>query len=321
MKKFYLITFLLLTAAFISKAQIQMNSSGNVSIGSSSPSSTFKLVSDGPAMFKTSGTVGYGLNFVEGYATMTTLQPYNGNYGNLGSSTRPFYKIFSSNVLQISDIRQKENIRNITGALDCILNLTGWKYDLKMEILNNGDKPIDPDLKNKLDADRKDKLGLLAQDVLQVLPEAVYYDSISDAYAVYYNHFIPVLIEAIKEQHAEIEELKLQIINNDSHKSAKISSTPFGDQDIDQQATTLFQNAPNPFTQNTTIAYFLSENAQKAMICIYDMNGTQLKCIPLHLSGYGDITINGSEFKAGMYMYSLLADGQLFDTKKMILTN
>ena len=56
------------------------------------------------------------------------------------------------------------------------------------------------------------------------------------------------------------------------------------------------------------------------MICIYDMNGTQLKCIPLNINGYGNITINGSELKAGMYIYTLIDDGQLIENKRMILT-
>jgi len=48
------------------------------------------------------------------------------------------------------------------------------------------------------------------------------------------------------------------------------------------------------------------------------MNGTQLKSIELHHLGDGSITINGGEFKAGMYLYALITDGQVIDTKRMI---
>jgi len=51
------------------------------------------------------------------------------------------------------------------------------------------------------------------------------------------------------------------------------------------------------------------------------MNGTQLKSIPLNQKGNGSITINGSELKAGMYMYTLITDRQVVDTKRMILTD
>lgn len=82
----------------------------------------------------------------------------------------------------------------------------------------------------------------------------------------------------------------------------------------------LHQNTPNPFSQTTTLGYSLADNVQKAMICIYNMNGTQLKCIPLSNTTTGSITINGNELKPGMYMYSLITDGQLVDTKRMVLT-
>ena len=37
-------------------------------------------------------------------------------------------------------------------------------------------------------------------------------------------------------------------------------------------------------------------------------------------SGAGVQTIHGYELHAGMYLYSLIADNQLIDTKRMILT-
>ena len=59
---------------------------------------------------------------------------------------------------------------------------------------------------------------------------------------------------------------------------------------------------------------------QNAMLNIYNMNGTQLKSIDIQQTGSGSITINGSEFGAGMYMYALIVDGNIIDTKNMVLT-
>lgn len=50
------------------------------------------------------------------------------------------------------------------------------------------------------------------------------------------------------------------------------------------------------------------------------MNGTQLKNYSITQRGKGSITIQGSEFTAGMYLYALIADGKVIDTKRMILT-
>lgn len=50
------------------------------------------------------------------------------------------------------------------------------------------------------------------------------------------------------------------------------------------------------------------------------MNGKQLRNIELQQRGHGDVTIQGGELEAGMYMYALIVDGKLVDTKQMVLT-
>jgi hypothetical protein len=81
----------------------------------------------------------------------------------------------------------------------------------------------------------------------------------------------------------------------------------------------LHQNWPNPFDRETTIEYYLPEATKNAAIQIYDICGTQVRSIPVHLAGFGYITLDGSELRAGMYMYNLVADGLTTETKKMIL--
>ena len=51
------------------------------------------------------------------------------------------------------------------------------------------------------------------------------------------------------------------------------------------------------------------------------MVGTLLKTIQVNQRGEGDVTINANEFVAGMYLYSLVCDGKIVDTKQMMLTN
>jgi hypothetical protein len=61
-------------------------------------------------------------------------------------------------------------------------------------------------------------------------------------------------------------------------------------------------------------------NIADANIYVYDMNGTQLKNYSISQRGKGNVIINGSELSAGMYLYALIADGKVIDTKRMILT-
>jgi hypothetical protein len=106
-----------------------------------------------------------------------------------------------------SDRRLKTDIRPITDAISKVVSLTGIVYKWN-------------DLANSLTGYRTDEdvVGLFAQDVQAVLPEAVKpapFDTENGAsksgenyLTVQYEKIIPLLIEAIKEQQAQIEDLK-----------------------------------------------------------------------------------------------------------------
>ena len=126
---------------------------------------------------------------------------------------------------------------------------------------------------------------------------------------------IPVLVEAIKEQQKEIKSLGAEVNNLKSEKGFEKSNTS-------QVISTakLYQNNPNPFSENTEIKFYVPENSSSAMICIYDLTGSQIMKFDLRDRGYSSLTVRGRELKAGMYIYSLLVDGKEIDTKRMILT-
>ncbi|MBS1730017.1 MAG: T9SS type A sorting domain-containing protein [Bacteroidetes bacterium] len=80
----------------------------------------------------------------------------------------------------------------------------------------------------------------------------------------------------------------------------------------------LQQNIPNPFGNNTSIGYDIPDNLHDAQLMVSDMSGKVLKQIPLQ-SGKGNITIDGSTLNAGAYSYSLLINGKVVASKKMII--
>ena len=82
----------------------------------------------------------------------------------------------------------------------------------------------------------------------------------------------------------------------------------------------LFENIPNPFSHNTTIKYEIPTSTISAQIIVCNLQGIELKSFPISTKGIGFITINGTEFQAGMYLYTLLIDNQIVDTKRMLLT-
>jgi hypothetical protein len=79
----------------------------------------------------------------------------------------------------------------------------------------------------------------------------------------------------------------------------------------------LYQNAPNPFGEGTTIKYFVPDNAN-AQIVFYDDYGNQIKAYNIAENGMGQLNVEASNLSAGMYSYSLIISGKIIDTKKMI---
>jgi hypothetical protein len=161
--------------------------------------------------FGTSNDVGFFCNGVHMY---TNLGSGIGNwYIRDGSTTRFTFNDNGSftatgNVTAYSDERLKENIEPITDALSKVCQLGGYTYD-----------------RNDNDALPR-QTGVMAQEVLKVLPEAVS-QTVSDGedngiYSVAYGNMVGLLIESIKELKddsdksiaelkAEIAELKKQI--------------------------------------------------------------------------------------------------------------
>ena len=82
----------------------------------------------------------------------------------------------------------------------------------------------------------------------------------------------------------------------------------------------LLQNSPNPFDAETVIQMTLPDDVGTATVMIYNLEGKQMKNIQLAERGDVTVKISGNELAAGMYLYSLIADGKVVDTKRMVLT-
>jgi hypothetical protein len=135
---------------------------------------------------------------------------------------------------------------------------------------------------------------------------------------------IPILLEAIKVQQKQIAEMQGQInaiednCCQNNTKSASIGETETTD--LYGNLPRLYQNAPNPFSSQTTIRFEIPQTVQNAQLHICNMTGSLLKTIQLNQRGEGNVIISGNEFNAGMYLYSLVCDGKIIETKQMLLT-
>ncbi len=209
--------------------------------------------------------------------------------------------------IDYSDSRLKRDITDIEESkFTGIYSLMPKEYNFNNE--NNFFPENDDALKHK-------HFGLIAQDVVKIFPELVSEDS-TGILSLNYIELIPLLIGAIKEQQKTIESIQAQLNDGNIKSSESLSEVI-----ENSQSSSLMQNRPNPFSENTVIEFYLADEVKDAKMYIYNMNGTQLKSIELHQKRDGSITIDGSELQAGMYMYSLIVDGQVIDTKRMILTD
>jgi photosystem II stability/assembly factor-like uncharacterized protein len=82
----------------------------------------------------------------------------------------------------------------------------------------------------------------------------------------------------------------------------------------------LCQNYPNPFNPYTVISYKLSV-AGFTILNVYDVNGKFVKELVSGKQNAGNYEVNfsGEGLASGVYYYSLIAEGKVMDTKKMIL--
>ena len=271
------------------------------------------------------GVYGYNINYgygVEGYC-------YHGS-GVYGSTFDGWAGYFAGNVYttgsyQSSDKRLKQNINDISNALDVINKLLPKEYEYRQD----GNFKL-------MNLPKGRHYGLIAQDLEQVLPNLVretQFDprtsmpsqpldstgkmqlsadgqqaEMIDFKAVNYTELIPVLIKAVQEQQQEIAELK-QTIN-------KLQS---GAGQTTVLSGALEQNVPNPYNNSSTIRYHVPQTAGSAKLLITDERGVLLKAITLSDRGSGQVTFDSGSLAAGVYNYSLWIDNKQVDTKQMVI--
>lgn len=150
------------------------------------------------------GVYGNELRIHSDYAAARISFGYQDNAGNF---TQTMWLNNSTSVLTVggtaypSDKRFKENIQPIINPLQKIAQLNGVEYNMR--------KAEFPEMH----FDDKRQVGLLAQEVEQVMPSAVYTINDKGYKGVDYAKLVPLLIESIKAQQAQINDLQREVHN------------------------------------------------------------------------------------------------------------
>lgn len=196
--------------------QFLVRAEGGVCLGDSVPSAMLHVTNNGPnsiALYLEGGArdIAWGTGQIlqigqwDGAAFTERMRINSGGNVGINTTTTP-------NILTLPDIagvdgrglanawnvyssrRWKDSIETITGALDKVSRLRGVSYVHK--------------------SDRTPDIGLIAEEVGEVIPEVVQYEANGlDAQSVDYARLVALLIEAVKQQQAQIVEQGQEIAN------------------------------------------------------------------------------------------------------------
>jgi hypothetical protein len=127
---------------------------------------------------------------IGGAAAGSTSQVQYNSSGNFAGSANLTFDgtnlTCGGNVTANSDASLKENIVTITSALEKVTSLRGVEYD-------------------RIDL-KEHQIGVIAQEVESIIPEVVYENE--GIKSVAYGNLVALLIEAVKELKAEVDQLK-----------------------------------------------------------------------------------------------------------------
>ena len=223
-----------------------------------------------------------------------------------------------------SDARYKQNVADLRQIeINKLLRLNPVEYNFKQRYTEYTDSAGNLVQLGVFDENsqlfQNKHYGFIAQEVRELYPNLVYENG--DGYlSVDYIGIIPLLVSAVKEQNITINEMKAEIAQLKNAPISQQNAPARPQETTGETVAALFQNTPNPFNENTEIAFYLPQSVTNAMLCVYDMNGRQLSQNVITQRGSSVFVVNGSQYGAGMYLYSLIADNQIVDTKRMILT-
>jgi len=258
-------------------------------------------------------------------------------YGDIRTTDDSPEKPSGGSWVTASDQRIKKDISNFVDGLNVIRKIRPVNYKY------NGIGGYSPE---------KESIGIIAQEVQQVAPycigktkiliknsekssfsSSIVGSSIKDtttgeekyvAEILNYNQdgLFYAMINSIKELDSEVTDLKEQLKSAKGQRGADASgeqgkTPPIHELELANN-TVLFQNFPNPFGDGTTIKYFIPDNTSNAQIIFLDEFGSRLKEFKVEEKGMGQLNISTQNLSSGVYSYSLIVNGNVIDTKKML---
>lgn len=293
--------------------------------------------------------IGTGSGFISstvGLSNTTALGAYStvsaNNQVRIGNSAVTSIGGFAG-WTNVSDGRFKKDIEENVPGLEFIKKLRPVTYKLDMDKVASylGTSESERKTIDETEGAQLIHTGFIAQEVEKAAEELNYDFSgvdkpknSTDYYGLRYAEFTVPLIKAVQEQQKMIDEKDKkmdQLQQNLAKQQAELNelkttikkllgtTTSVDGVQNREDVALLEQNIPNPFSENTIIHYYLPDNIHKAVISIISSDGKEFSKYELNERGKGQLILSGSTLDAGTYIYNLIIDGKVIDSKKLML--
>ena len=250
--------------------------------------------------------------------------PYRPNVGwDLGNNVNgeQWDEVVANDFISFSDRRLKQQIRKLDYGLEALLQLNPVQYKYHTDHEAEGDR-----------------LGLIAQEVLDIIPEVVATHDVdtdstgqlirtkNEYLGINYVALVPVLIQSIQEQQTEIDELRAEKAELEDRLARIEEHLGLEPQEEDEtivltgEKPQLEQNVPNPATDQATISYYLPQDVSRAELHLFDQSGRLLQQTALNnQAGQRTVQLNLQQLPSATYTYTLFVDGQVVASRKLVV--
>lgn len=266
----------------------------------------------GAAIFGTTSGKTLGLRVDGRYAGY-----FDGNVKVTGS--------LQGNVVNSADVYAKntQTLRPINSALDGIASANPFMYRVNIQAPGPGIGSV-PDsaltgtvapISDPVFPFGKSCYALDVNAVKQSFPALIIEDAQGNEY-VNYTQLVPILVQAIKELKTELDDLKEAVASSGTRKVN--AATNIATNTLDEGRGSISQNTPNPFTGQSTVRVSVPDDASDAYVDILTLNGASVKRIPVS-NGLSEVSLSSFDFASGTYLYTLVVNGKVSETRRMIV--
>lgn len=292
----------------------------------------------------------YGIRTTAGGTCINSYGIYASSNGGTSANYAGYFagNVFTTGSYLPSDENLKENVVSLENGMEIINQLEPKTFEYKSD-----DFPT----MNLAEGLQYGLIAQEVEDILpELVSENTHpaeYDSLGNEISpeiqfkgMKYEQLIPIMIKGMQEQQTVITS-KDSIINDLNARltllenclsnilpalcqanQMAIQQTPEEVQEkmahiIDVQLSNkntiiLNQNVPNPFAESTVITYSVPESVQKAQIHFYDVQGNLISSVDIIERGEGKINVFANDLSSGLYTYTLVADGKIVASKRMV---